>query len=760
MAISDSDVTYKHFLQSGATITEVVEPRGFKPFQSEIDRDLKAHGMFYRFTSGTLKLGFVGPGRTILEDAYQAQGVDAIVYYLVDRYKGAFIDRRVFVGTAIFSNRTLDKDYFEVDFVDDDFIEKIRNRLDIPIKLDATEDLDGNPITQEIVSQASAWNGQRTAADDVNYEHTAGADPADIQAYNSTGETDTDADLTRWTIPNYTGLVSGSLTTKETVIEQTWGNAKAPHTNNFWTIDANGSITFQPTPHKFQLSGVVYSTAVTPILVVSYSWVLEHYNSAGVLQNTYDNTTPGLSDWGGSISSLDDSDPFDFGLKSTALSPITFDVTATDKLTWNIKLRAQELNSGNVTVDIDLDLYEISGFNLTLTAAETAYWVVHYLVYDVINFLVQALTGRANAVRSEWLKLVIQGAPSDGCGGLKTITSGFHIRGQSQVPEISLGEVLTALKVIDNVGYGVENNYWDNEFVLRVEPMEYFYADTEVLNLGQVDDFVSEVNADMLVNQIEIGYDKFAEGNDDPTSNDANDFLTRSTYATPLLKAKNKVALLSPLIASGWIIQSGFENRATPTKTWRHDSDNFIVVVRNDGSGFIVPENEENIDVGHTAGLDDATTVYNARIAPVYCFLNHALWFNSMMLGKSIDREYTNQRTVINKDFATRVKTACQDPEKQTRSAAGNVKIRDNNYGLRLFNPHIHTFQLALTKDQVETLIEKLTGNGTSNNYGYLTYLTERGETEQGYPVNIKYSPSNEIAEFQCFERSDNYLSE
>ena len=68
---------------SGADTT-VIEPQGWDAFQSELKRDFKSHGVVFKYTSGTLKLGFAD-GRTLLEDAFRNDGYDAVVTLTVDQ---------------------------------------------------------------------------------------------------------------------------------------------------------------------------------------------------------------------------------------------------------------------------------------------------------------------------------------------------------------------------------------------------------------------------------------------------------------------------------------------------------------------------------------------------------------------------------------------------------------------------------------------------------------------------------------------------
>ena len=141
--------------------TTVIEPRGWSDFKSEIKRDFNAHGVIFKYTSGTLKLGFAD-GRTVLETAFRNDGYDAIVTLTVDQ-RAATTDAWVnaFTGNAVMKNRELDEDYFNVDFETSTFQQRVINRLDTKVKLAATIDLDGNALSGAINSNSDNWTNIR-----------------------------------------------------------------------------------------------------------------------------------------------------------------------------------------------------------------------------------------------------------------------------------------------------------------------------------------------------------------------------------------------------------------------------------------------------------------------------------------------------------------------------------------------------------------------------------------------------------------------
>ena len=71
---------FKFYIQDLYDRTEVTEPRGWDGIVSVLERDFDVHGVFFKYTDGSVKLGFSCESKTLLEAAYQADGQRQPVY--------------------------------------------------------------------------------------------------------------------------------------------------------------------------------------------------------------------------------------------------------------------------------------------------------------------------------------------------------------------------------------------------------------------------------------------------------------------------------------------------------------------------------------------------------------------------------------------------------------------------------------------------------------------------------------------------------
>jgi hypothetical protein len=175
----------------------------------------------------------------------------------------------------------------------------------------------------------------------------------------------------------------------------------------------------------------------------------------------------------------------------------------------------------------------------------------------------------------------------------------------------------------------------------------------------------------------------------------------------------------------------------------------------------MIPENDENFE--SVGGVDDPNTSYNIRLAPIYNLLNHALIINSVLMGKPLNKEIINTNTKVNQDFNATFdqyeNCLLGDSQRLQRRASSNIPIGDNFAGQRLFDPIQHEVTIAMTTDQLDTIVNSMENNASDSakNYGYLTYRDNESNVQTGYPLNIVWNPVKQVADITTLERADNY---
>ena len=135
---------FKFYIQDIYDRTEVVEPRGWDGIISVLERDFNVHGAFFKYTDGTVKLGFACDGKTLLEAAYQADGAEAYYLFEVDEADNDFSAfSTIYSGELDFSTRNFDEDYFNIEVSEITQLDKLKNRSNLKINLNKGLSLDG-----------------------------------------------------------------------------------------------------------------------------------------------------------------------------------------------------------------------------------------------------------------------------------------------------------------------------------------------------------------------------------------------------------------------------------------------------------------------------------------------------------------------------------------------------------------------------------------------------------------------------------------
>jgi len=295
------------------------------------------------------------------------------------------------------------------------------------------------------------------------------------------------------------------------------------------------------------------------------------------------------------------------------------------------------------------------------------------------------------------------------------------------------------LRGIDNIGMGIE----DNPFVpgyswLRIEPVEHFYQNDEILALPFVPAPEISVQEQLHYSNIKSGYQKWEveriNGLDEPNGN--------REYRTGLSSVNNTIDVTSKLIAGSYPIEITRQQSfaATGAADTTYDNETFIICIKRDGSDLIVEQG--NID--NAANVFSPQTLYNWRIRP---FSNLMRWF------KSIANSYPNISDSVNKLFFTSGTgnflvegqlsgTFCklENWVKAENKDLGALDFSNITDATPLWKPEYADFKYPLSVGDYRTLKAKP--------YGYISFQCGTGEWKKGYIQNLRYRLNKGEADF------------
>ena len=390
-----------------------------------------------------------------------------------------------------------------------------------------------------------------------------------------------------------------------------------------------------------------------------------------------------------------------------------------------------EQGSLNAEIVYDPETY----FNLSANKACPASLANVSLVHEALSRIVEIITDGCFKVKSEYYGRVDSQPYSfdqDGCGALRVISSGLKIR-RAETPKhfISLQDAFKGLRGIDNIGMGLEGND------VRIEPVEYFYNDTELLKLAGIPEAQTILDPNYAYSTINIGYAKWevqnVNGLDEPNSN--------KEFRTGLSSIRQNLDAVSNFVAGSYPIeitrqQSYADSGGADTS---YDNETFIIcVVRNGYYAYQVEQGGEGI-----TGVYSPDTLYNWRIRPR---------FNLMRWWKSIIQSYASLINTSSKLFfqagtgnlVAAGSLDAYDPCKlETVGLAENADMARQEFltePVPIYKPERITFSYPLSIKDYNFI--------KANPYGYISVQCGNGEYVKGYILSIQYRPAEGQADF------------
>lgn len=351
------------------------------------------------------------------------------------------------------------------------------------------------------------------------------------------------------------------------------------------------------------------------------------------------------------------------------------------------------------------------------------------LVHETASRITEAITDVCLKVKSDYYGRTDSepyATTMDGCGSLRVLSSGLRIRNaENPTHFLSLKELFEGLNGIDNIGMGIEGDW------LRIEPVEYFYRDEQVLPMPLIPKVTFQLDPDRAYSTVRIGYKKWeTEG-----INGLDEFNSNKEYRTTLDNISNPLDVTSGFIAGGYPIeqtrqQSFAELGGADTK---YDNETFIICVEREAYGFKV----EQGNIQSPSGFFSPATAYNWRIRPYY---------NLMRWWKSIAQSYatlsnTTSKLVFSAGtgnlLATGELTDSDGCKLENGPKAENRDLLRSDFeteSLPVYKPETAAFTYPLSLKDFNLI--------KANPNGYIYLQCGSGDFVKAFIINLSYKPA------------------
>lgn len=587
------DITINNFtIQNAGNQQEISEPDGWKGAKITLERDDQFFSLIERY-EGAAGGAFIFYGNNgeenggieYIQGVEENFGFDANIEFLAEFAPNDTDYQDIFEGLLDLSGKNeMTDNKMQVPVIRDDFWAKFISRMDTPVSMSDTVDLDGNPVS-----------------------------PVEPITINLTSQK---------LRQKYEGHHSEFTTISYTIPDNEYGQ-----------IDFEQE-TLLEIDEKFVLPRVE-NTSV-PSWLFSLKYEGQHAFDIQIITSV-----------GGLLSSSTDANLL-VRLQINDDSPITLSkvnegtngldgrtkhsYNASLYLNKNDVIRLYFFNNNaagaSYTFDWPANVF-FDGSYLKITA-DTIFPTTQadgYLIHDLIYGVLQRIGLGLDPFYSDFLGSQFTNTKQydeDGCGWMYVILKGLQIRQYTLTEKpffISFKQIWDGINPILNLGLGYEvTEESPDHQVIRIEQKLHFVEDNISIYFSNVRDISSSYDQNMIFKTVKVGFKKWQSEN----TSGIDDPQTKHTYATRFEKVGKEINLESDFIAAGLAVET--TRRATREKAadYKYDNDNFIIALNQDdiSPDVYVPELDENFN--SITGILNSDTRYNLILTPMRSLLRWA----------------------------------------------------------------------------------------------------------------------------------------
>lgn len=726
---------------STSTSTIVEEPIGFTEMSYTLRRNMMHHGVFKTIDTGSLK--FVGDAYTILNTEYETNGANALSTLLIE-YRCSDDDTFSTFFNGKFDFNTFSKNcgrycYIECQVIASTCVDTFLSSMDTNIDFDATTSLNGDSISP-LTNYTLTIEGQ------------------DILLYDSANSNELNiiTDTKQATLAGIFHFAYESIYLPNTVSESLGVfNANGTATtliykNDGQSLDQSGITLGDDWTDYMQFTSILEPTDTGLDCLGDYQY---HFQGERSIKFTaqFDGSyltrvrVKKYSTLTDQFTTIDDVLLFG-GQAFTANIPIylnqswnlsgTIPLETTDVLCYYI-LHSVFQSTGAPGVPLDFTIerttvdpsFGLNEADIQQNSSCVATTTKSYILRDIFEWMPKAINNCFDTI-----------CYAD-CFGAYQMTNGLMIRNVTNpvTPKIFLSwtDLFINITKIFNIGWGLSG---DGTQII-VDDVIGFYTNTNVIDLGSVNEVKFEHARDLTFGLINVGYTKW-EAEEYSGLDEMN---TQRQYKRNVDSNNSQLDLMSNFITAGYTIEITRRKNMplTGTSDWRYDNDIFLINTNYTGEYY---EAYRGVDQD-AANIISPATRMNYRLTPLRTLLN---WFKSIAAPTP---DYTNEQLKFNSGTGNYLATGkmIHDCSLEMYAISENETItstdfNDTDLAFPIWKAIYASFTCPLSITAKETL--------DANPYGTLTFSCN-GVAHTGFLVECTYTPEQGTANFKILMKNE-----
>lgn len=369
-----------------------------------------------------------------------------------------------------------------------------------------------------------------------------------------------------------------------------------------------------------------------------------------------------------------------------------------------------------------------------------------YMVHETLSRASEAITNGCVRVKSSYYGRTDSepfSFPSDGCGGLRALTSGLKIRRAIEDKFFtSLKDMVEGLNAIDNIGVAVEDDSTSpDHYIMVIEAVDFFYRDREMLRHDAIPSANTDTEEMKHYSRVDVGYKKWEV----ESVNGLDEFNSTRQYNTSIDTINSPLDITSGLVAGSYPIEITRQQSFATTGAADTKYDNEVFIMCMERTTY--PYGSLRVELGNITNpqnIFSPSTIYNYRISPLR---NLMRWYKTIAAG------FAGLFDTVNKLFFSsgtgNLIASGQMTSPDCRMESGDLQENQNLFVTQFANPADYT---PVWKNEIITYEYPMSIAEyriiKADPYGYISAQCGNDEFKKYWLKEVKYKLVQGVATF------------